>query len=60
MFKVENFEMTHDEWREAMNKLKNTYYPIHDSNGKIVDMVNVPSAETLIETVIEIRRKKAL
>lgn len=60
MFIIEKFKITNEEWAEAMEIIKNTYYPVHDENQKIIELSNVPPANIIIEIVEQIRKNKAL
>lgn len=60
MYQIGKFRITDDEWKETIELLKNTYFPVYDHNNKIVELSNVPPSNVIIETVEEIRRKKAL
>lgn len=60
MIIIEKFAITNEEWQQAKKILQNTYYPNRDKNGKINEMINVPTGKAIIEIVKEIRKQKAL
>lgn len=60
MFKFQGVEMTLEEWKMICERLQNTYFPIYGDNGRIADLVKMPSQKVIIEMLQEIRKEKIL
>lgn len=60
MFKFQGVEMTFDEWKVICERLQNTYFPVYDFNGKLIDLKQIPSTEKLKEMLHDIREEKTL
>lgn len=61
--KMEGFEFEYKEFMKAMEELKsmkNTYWFIHNKEGKLIGVTDKPSFEAVKEKILEIRARKML
>lgn len=59
--KMEGFEFEYKEFMKAVEELKsmkNTYWFIHNKEGKVVGITEEPTNKAIIEKILEIRAKE--